>query len=181
MRGRQLVVVVVDVVAGEAHLLEVVGGLHASGGLADLLNGWEQETDEDRDDGDHYQQLNEREGATTRHVRMGKHRRDTQRRERQGHEPSAKWAERVNCFIGNGKRGSGKSIRPLCRILTDSSRPSPIVPAKSAGSTSSTASSRTSCRLIRLGRAKLGCFPAPSPASRFRRDGDAIWSASSPS
>src|SRR5262245_47671326 len=50
-------------VCGQAELLEVVGALHAVGGLAHLLHRREQEADEDGDDGDHHQQLNQREGA----------------------------------------------------------------------------------------------------------------------
>ena len=49
------------VVDGERELLEVVAALHAGGGLADLLDGRQQEADEDGDDGDHHQQLDQRE------------------------------------------------------------------------------------------------------------------------
>src|SRR5262249_27165223 len=43
--------------------LQVVLALDACGGLADLLHGRQQQADEDGDDGDHHQQLNQREGA----------------------------------------------------------------------------------------------------------------------
>jgi hypothetical protein len=48
-------------VDAEADLLEVVGALRPRGGLADLLDGGQQEADEDGDDGDHHQQLDQRE------------------------------------------------------------------------------------------------------------------------
>src|SRR5262249_52754969 len=69
LRGRrrvrrwQTLVGVVVVVGGDAELLELVGALDASGGLADLLDRREEEADEDGDDGDDYQQLDE--GKTT--------------------------------------------------------------------------------------------------------------------
>ena len=52
------VVVVVD---GQADLLEVVRALHPVGGLADLLDRGQQQADQDGDDGDHHQQLDQRE------------------------------------------------------------------------------------------------------------------------
>src|SRR5262249_26194868 len=60
LEGKRLVRVVV-VVAGEADLLEVVGALGAGGSGADLLDGGEQQADEDGDDGDHHQNLDQRE------------------------------------------------------------------------------------------------------------------------
>ena len=54
------------IVDGQAELLEVVLALGSPGGLAGLLNGGEQEGDQDRDDGDDDQELNEREGMTAR-------------------------------------------------------------------------------------------------------------------
>src|SRR5262249_60991536 len=51
-------------VEGQADLLEVVGALRAPGGLADFLHRGQEQADEDGDDGDHNQQLDEREGAT---------------------------------------------------------------------------------------------------------------------
>ena len=44
-------------------LLEVVGALHAGRGLADLLNGRQEQTDQDRDDGDDDEEFDEREGT----------------------------------------------------------------------------------------------------------------------
>ena len=52
------------VVQGEADLLQVVLALHAGGGLADLLDGGQQQADQDGDDGDHDQQFDERERST---------------------------------------------------------------------------------------------------------------------
>src|SRR5262249_57831494 len=57
------VVDVVVAVAGQAQLLEVVGALQPRGGLAHLLDGGQQEADEHGDDGDHHQQLDQREGG----------------------------------------------------------------------------------------------------------------------
>src|SRR5262249_16218412 len=58
---REAHVRVVIVVQGQRDLLEVVGALRASGGLAHLLDSGEQQADEDRDDRDHHQQLDQRE------------------------------------------------------------------------------------------------------------------------
>src|SRR5262249_16744982 len=60
---REVVVGAVVVVEGQADLLELVRALHARGGLADLLHGRQHQADERGDDGDYYQQLNEREAA----------------------------------------------------------------------------------------------------------------------
>jgi hypothetical protein len=54
---------VVAVVGAEADLLEVVLTLGPGGGFADLLHGGEEQSDQDGDDGDHDQQLNQREPA----------------------------------------------------------------------------------------------------------------------
>src|SRR5262249_44924459 len=51
----------VKVVGGETDLLEVVGAVDAGGGVADFLGGGQQQADEDGDDGDHHQQLDQRE------------------------------------------------------------------------------------------------------------------------
>ena len=61
--GEALVGVVVHV-GGQRDLLEVVGALDAGRGGADLLDGGQQEADEDGDDGDHHQQLDQREART---------------------------------------------------------------------------------------------------------------------
>ena len=52
------VVVVVD---GQADLLQVVRALGPGGGLPDLLDGGQEQADQDGDDGDHHQQLDQRE------------------------------------------------------------------------------------------------------------------------
>jgi hypothetical protein len=57
----------VDVVAGvggQRDLLEVVHALGPAGRLADFLHRGQQQADEDGDDGDHHQQLDQREGAS---------------------------------------------------------------------------------------------------------------------
>src|SRR5205823_2535287 len=73
---RQRAVGVVVVVAGEGELLEVVGALHACGGLADLLDGGQEQADQDGDDRYYHQQLDQRErpqppAKTTQHSRHG--------------------------------------------------------------------------------------------------------------
>jgi hypothetical protein len=45
----------------DAQLLEVVAALHARGSLADFLHGGQEQADEDGDDGDHHQQLDQRD------------------------------------------------------------------------------------------------------------------------
>src|SRR5262249_36159960 len=61
LAGRELAVHIVVVLAGQADLLEVVGALGAGGSLADLLDGGQEQADEDRDDRNHHQQLDQRE------------------------------------------------------------------------------------------------------------------------
>jgi hypothetical protein len=51
-------------VTRESDLFEVVGTLHARGGLAHLLHGRQQQADEDRNDRDHHQQLDQRKRTT---------------------------------------------------------------------------------------------------------------------
>jgi hypothetical protein len=50
-------------VQGQAELLEVVLALGAGGGLAHLLHGGQEQADQHREDGDHHQQLDQREAA----------------------------------------------------------------------------------------------------------------------
>src|SRR5262249_51873799 len=52
---------------GQADLFEVVRRLDACGGLANLLDGGQEQADEDGDDGYHHQQLDQREGAAASH------------------------------------------------------------------------------------------------------------------
>src|SRR5262249_21718870 len=65
--GGEAVHAVVVAVQGKADLLQVVLTLHSGGGLADLLHGGQQQADEDGDDGDHHQQLDQREGTADVH------------------------------------------------------------------------------------------------------------------
>ncbi len=58
------------IVAGERDLLEVVPALRAASGFAGLLDGREQEADENRDDGNDDEQLNERESASPGHGQL---------------------------------------------------------------------------------------------------------------
>src|SRR5437588_647930 len=61
--GGELSLDVVVMVGRDSQLFEVVGASHAVGGLAHLLHRREQEADEDRDDGDHHQELDQSKGA----------------------------------------------------------------------------------------------------------------------
>src|SRR5262249_13844872 len=63
--GRHLPVCVVVVVKRQADLLQVVAALGPGGRFADLLDGGEEQSDQDRDDRDHHQQLDERETSTS--------------------------------------------------------------------------------------------------------------------
>ena len=65
--GRQVAAGVVVGVAGQGDLLEVVLALGPGGGLADLLHGGQQHADEHGDDGEHHQQLDQREGRARSH------------------------------------------------------------------------------------------------------------------
>jgi len=51
-------------VDGQPELLQVVRAGGAGGGLADLLDGGEEQPDQDGDDRDHHQQLDQRESRT---------------------------------------------------------------------------------------------------------------------
>src|SRR5262249_19160102 len=62
--GRKTAVGVVIAVESQADLMEVVAAPHAAGSLADLLHGRQQQTHEGADDGNHHQQLNQREGVS---------------------------------------------------------------------------------------------------------------------
>ena len=54
----------VDIVVGrQGELLEVVGALHAPGGLAGRLDGGQQQRDQDAGDGDDHQQFDQGEAA----------------------------------------------------------------------------------------------------------------------
>ena len=73
--GRKHLVGALVVVGREADLLEVVRAAHTSGRLTDLLDGGQQQTNQDRDDGDHHQEFDQREpdagspSTGTSHVR----------------------------------------------------------------------------------------------------------------
>ncbi len=57
---------VVDIVDGQAELLQVVFAFDPRGSLAHLLHGRQQQPDQDGNDGDHHQQFDQREGRTNR-------------------------------------------------------------------------------------------------------------------
>jgi hypothetical protein len=58
----------VVIVQRQTELLEVVGAAHTVGGLADLLDGGQQQANEDGNDGDDDQKLDQRETLATIHV-----------------------------------------------------------------------------------------------------------------
>jgi hypothetical protein len=53
-------------VQGEVDLLEIVETAKASGGLADLLDGGQEQANENGNDGYHHQQLDQRETCATK-------------------------------------------------------------------------------------------------------------------
>ena len=53
---------------GQADLLEVVGALSPSRGLASRLDRRQEQGDQDRDDRDHHQQLDQRKRSAFQHV-----------------------------------------------------------------------------------------------------------------
>jgi hypothetical protein len=62
---RETLVHIVVVVIGQTQLLEAVGALHSARRLARSLHGREQQRDEYADDGDHHQQLDQREPCSS--------------------------------------------------------------------------------------------------------------------
>jgi hypothetical protein len=62
---RQRLVHVVVVVQGQADLLEIVRAARPPGGFPRLLNGGQQQRDQDRDNRDHHQQFNQGESPMT--------------------------------------------------------------------------------------------------------------------
>src|SRR5262249_41896490 len=74
---------IVVVVEGERQLLEVVLAAGPVGSLAHLLHGGQEQADEDGDDGDHHQQLDQRERAASplTGVWMRRHSQDLRNRE----------------------------------------------------------------------------------------------------
>lgn len=57
-----------EVVEGETDLFEVILALASGCCFPDLLDGWEEESDEDGDDGDHHQEFDEGETFSILHV-----------------------------------------------------------------------------------------------------------------
>jgi hypothetical protein len=55
----------VKVVRRDAKLSEVVRAAHAVSGLASILHSRQHQADQHRDDGDHHQQLDQRESAAS--------------------------------------------------------------------------------------------------------------------
>src|SRR5262249_22259873 len=73
-RGRKLPLIgVATVDGGETDLLEVVLALDACRSLADFLHGRQQQPNQDGNDGDHHQQLDQRESTPTLEERQPWH------------------------------------------------------------------------------------------------------------
>lgn len=60
------------VVDGQTNLLQMIAALGATGGFTSLLNGRQQQRNQDRNDGNHDEQLDEREALSTRGGRSGR-------------------------------------------------------------------------------------------------------------
>src|SRR5262245_26569339 len=84
-------------VAGQADLLEVVGALDAAGGLAHLLHRRQEQPDQHRDDADHHQQLDQREGIPAAPAGVCD----------AGHELNPPLAERPPYFLCSPAPGAG--------------------------------------------------------------------------
>jgi hypothetical protein len=65
MAGREDVVGVVELVQGEGKLADVVLALEASGGFASSLDGGEEQSEEDRHDGEDNEELDQGETDIT--------------------------------------------------------------------------------------------------------------------
>jgi len=63
---REISVATVVVVEGNPNLFQVVLTTHPRSSLADLLYGWEQQANEDRDDRDDHEELDKREAEPSR-------------------------------------------------------------------------------------------------------------------
>ena len=76
--GRESFLGVVVAVHGQGQLLQVVRALGAVGRFANLLHGGQQQPDQHRDDGNHHEQLDQREGRSTfgEHDRLLKRNKD---------------------------------------------------------------------------------------------------------
>jgi hypothetical protein len=65
--GREAVHPIMPCMKGNADLSEIVATANSLSGLTGLLNGWKQQPDQYGDDGNDYQQLNQRETAPACH------------------------------------------------------------------------------------------------------------------
>jgi hypothetical protein len=54
-------------VQGQPDLLTIVLALRPASGLASLVYGWKQKRNQDADDGNHYQQFDQRKTTTSAH------------------------------------------------------------------------------------------------------------------
>src|SRR5262249_12960862 len=100
-RGREPTLGVVETVQGQAELLEVVAALQACGRLADLLDGGQEQADEDGYDRYHHQKLDQGEGLPSGGCALP----------HGGPRPGGKWAR-------GDQRSSkgGRSFRPRLTV-----------------------------------------------------------------
>src|SRR5262249_42217910 len=63
----------VEVVGCQSNLFEVVLAGSAGSGCSPLLDGWQQQADENGDDGNHHQELNQREAALSESLQDHRH------------------------------------------------------------------------------------------------------------
>jgi hypothetical protein len=62
-----------EIEAAEGPLFDVIAALHAAGGFARGLDGGQEESNEDADDGDHDEEFHERESSPRAGLGNGKH------------------------------------------------------------------------------------------------------------
>ena len=87
---RHLAVNAVVVVDGDAHLVEIVAALRCARGLADFLDGGDEQADQDGDDRDHHQQLDQREGPSPDEPSQSRHGTPPRKRKKESGAPRNK-------------------------------------------------------------------------------------------
>jgi hypothetical protein len=106
-------------VGGQSELFEIVAALNARRGLSDLLDGWQQQADQNADDRNHHQQLDERETTPST--------RDT----REWHKASEKEKKRRRVSLIQPGGGGAPSAIPLGgrrESFGKESRPAAVLP-----------------------------------------------------
>jgi hypothetical protein len=106
----------VVVVRSQSNLLEIVAALNPSGGLSDLLDGWQEQADEDANDGNHHQQLDQREATRTSGDTSEWHRTSEKKKKRSRKDPDSLRRNSTNAMSHDesGNRREDKSAD--CRI-----------------------------------------------------------------